>query len=935
MCRACDQDRSIATSNGIGFQGNGLGEAIALARLHYQKALTDSRYTGEDAMPADGVGDRISHLALQSPADIALVATFLDTVPNDDTTTATVTVGGTRFVSTINTPEDEDWIKVELQAGVTYDIGLYGTRTGPTGVPLRDPLVELYDSNDNFLRSDDSGGAHSQYSDNALLIFTPEVTGTYYINARAWDTSDPVGLGVDLNPATTRGDYVGDYEVFVEVSAYEPDYYNIRYETVDDPSTARDEVGLPTLDSSPLHSLDWQTRFDGSSRNPDGAEGPRPTGNEVETKIGGKNVIYYYFAQEGEIFVDNAADPLNLTTTMVAKGMAAWEKKAFDLALNEYEKVADVVYVEIQDRFAADIVVVTYVGTPGPFTPSVLGRMSPPDTASEGQTEFNAGDGRWNQQDLAPGGFFFGTLIHELGHGHGMSHPHDVGGGRASVMRGVEEDGTANYTLGDFDLNQSVYTMMSYMDGWQTSPYGMTSSTDGYGFIGSLMAFDIAVIQDKYGVNEEWATGNDTYVLRDENVTAQFDANGNITREATAYKSIWDGGGLDQIVYNGTRDATIDLRPATLKYEHGGGGWMSYANGIHGGFTIANAVTIENASGGGGNDTLIGNDVANKLHGNGGNDTIKGNGGNDTLDGGAGIDNLQGGTGNDTYWVDTGDTVTELADEGLDYVWARSSFVLAAGSHVEQLGTADWRLTTALNLTGNEFNNTITGNNGVNQLRGGGGNDRLKGLDGNDMLEGGTGTDTMDGGAGNDTFYVDTGDTVVEAVGGGLDYVWARNSFVLTAGAEVEILGTVDYRLTDALNLTGNEFNNSITGNNGANVITGGGGADNLKGLEGADVFRYVATSDSAGSAVDRILDFVSGTDKIDLSAIDAIAGTAANDAFTFIGNAAFSGVAGQLRAQTVGGQTHIFGDTNGDSIADLHIIVANTTTVVGGDFVV
>ena len=27
------------------------------------------------------------------------------------------------------------------------------------------------------------------------------------------------------------------------------------------------------------------------------------------------------------------------------------------------------------------------------------------------------------------------------------------------------------------------------------------------------MAFDIAAIQDKYGVNEDWATGNDTYVL--------------------------------------------------------------------------------------------------------------------------------------------------------------------------------------------------------------------------------------------------------------------------------------------------------------------------------------------------------------------------------------------------------------------------------------
>ena len=43
------------------------------------------------------------------------------------------------------------------------------------------------------------------------------------------------------------------------------------------------------------------------------------------------------------------------------------------------------------------------------------------------------------------------------------------------------------------------------------SPYGQADTNEGYGWLGSLMALDIAVIQDKYGVNEDWATGNDTY----------------------------------------------------------------------------------------------------------------------------------------------------------------------------------------------------------------------------------------------------------------------------------------------------------------------------------------------------------------------------------------------------------------------------------------
>ena len=104
--------------------------------------------------------------------------------------------------------------------------------------------------------------------------------------------------------------------------------------------------------------------------------------------------------------------------------------------------------------------------------------MSPPDEENEGRTEFNANDERWTEEGLQPGGFSFTTLIHELGHGHGLAHPHD-NGGHSGIMHGVESDGVAfSYTNGDFDLNQSVYTMMSYEDGWEKSPYGSAETTD-------------------------------------------------------------------------------------------------------------------------------------------------------------------------------------------------------------------------------------------------------------------------------------------------------------------------------------------------------------------------------------------------------------------------------------------------------------------------
>ncbi len=120
------------------------------------------------------------------------------------------------------------------------------------------------------------------------------------------------------------------------------------------------------------------------------------------------------------------------------------------------------------------------------------------------------------------------------------------------------------------------------------------------------MALDIAVIQAKYGANLDFATGDDVYRLPEAN------------RPGTFFSCIWDAGGDDRIVFGGARDCTIDLRAATLLGEEGGGGWVSHARGIYGGFTIANGVVIEGASGGGGDDTLRGNAAGNRLSGGAG-----------------------------------------------------------------------------------------------------------------------------------------------------------------------------------------------------------------------------------------------------------------------------------------------------------------------------
>jgi serralysin len=541
-----------------------------------------------------------------------------------------VSVGGAPKIGTIGTIGDQDFYKVTLEAGKTYEIDLFGQVGGKSLVPLLDSYVELYNASGTLLASADGGASTLINTVNsgfdAILTFQASVTGTYYINARAF------------------GNELGDYALSVKaVDPNGPGVYHPYYDS-----------------GSPLNAIDWGSqvnKVNQTARNPDGNEGTRstsangadPTGNAQGTPvysslldipalaaaqgkdITGKNVITIYFAKAGDLItsIEDPTSPGLPPVMLNVRDVQSFEMTAVMTALGEFEKVADVVYLVVTNRAHADFTYTSYIGTPGPGI-SLLGSMSPPDEPDEGLAQFNSGDERWNSTNLAQGGFSFVTLIHEFGHGHGLAHPHD-NGGHSGIMNGVEAEGAgvADYTTGDFDLNQGVFTMMSYEDGWQTSPYGNAPTDVGYGYLGGLMAFDIAAIQDKYGVNEDYAAGNDTYTLKDVNAPGTY------------YSSIWDGGGTDEIVYSGSRDANIDLRQATLQYEVGGGGFVSYATGIFGGFTIANGVTIENATSGSGNDTLRGNAAGNRLDGGAGADVLQGDGGADILIGGAGADTFR------------------------------------------------------------------------------------------------------------------------------------------------------------------------------------------------------------------------------------------------------------------------------------------------------
>jgi Ca2+-binding RTX toxin-like protein len=139
-------------------------------------------------------------------------------------------------------------------------------------------------------------------------------------------------------------------------------------------------------------------------------------------------------------------------------------------------------------------------------------------------------------------------------------------------------------------------------------------------------------------------------------------------------------------------------------------------------------------------------------------------------------------------------------------------------------------------------------------------------------------------------------------------------------------------------NAIGGSGNDSLTGNDGINLLRGGGGSDKLYGLGGADtlsggagtdIFDFNSVKDSLSSARDTIQDFVRGVDRIDLRTIDANAAAGGDQAFSFIGNKAFTGQSGQLNFAS----NMLSGDVNGDKIADFRINVTGITALAAADF--
>jgi Ca2+-binding RTX toxin-like protein len=461
--------------------------------------------------------------------------------------------------------------------------------------------------------------------------------------------------------------------------------------------------------------------------------------------------------------------------------------------------------------------------------------------------------------------------------------------------------------------------------------------------------------------NMAGGAGNDGYVVDDvaDVVTESPDAGIDVVYTALAVYTL--GPNLEDLTVNyfagvphdftlnaGDNRVTGESGPDFLRLQQGGVDHVFGLNGNDVFYFGAAMTTADSADGGGGTDQIA----------------LQGDySGANALTFGAGVvsvENLALLPGSDTRFGDPGTNF-------YDYVIATLDVNLAAG--VQMVIDAN-RLRVGEDFT---FNGSAE-SDGSFFVYGGGGTDNLTGGAKNDVFLFGAqcqwgASDVLTGGAGIDQLalrgdytiafgagqligieqiaLVSAFDTRFGALGDAYDYNLTMDDANVAAGIQM----TVDAALlrpgesltfnggaeTDgSFRIFGGQGNDLIVGGQNGDVIAGGAGRDMLFGNAGSDVFRYNAAADSTAASQDIVRDFALG-DLLDLSRIDADSAAAGNQAFSFIGTAAFGHHSGELRVEEQRGSIWLVqGDTDGDAAADFELLlfIVDGHPPTSGDFI-
>ena len=411
---------------------------------------------------------------------------------------------------------------------------------GTGSTPLTDTYLYLENASGVQLASNNDGGPHAS----SIITYTALTSGTYYLNiANNWTVSGQYGAG--------------QYGLSVTTGT------------------------KPNFDfSMGAGAVDAHTSWANS------------------TGTTGSTVVTYGFRDTAATYTEPGSNIASFTRLTSA------EISAVNLALKLWSDVAGIQFVQVNPggyTNNATILLGNYSDSTDGAGAFALYPGSTVASSSSGDVWLNTANGI-SQTNANVGTYTFQTILHELGHAIGLSHPGDY-----NATPGV----TFSYAnSAQFLQDSEQYSVMSYFGA--TSTGGAIPTND----IGSPLMLDILALQNIYGANMATRTGDTTYGFGS-NAGSPYAFASNSAPQFC----IWDAGGIDTLNCSSySQNQTINL----------GAGTFSDIGGYKANISIAMNVTIENAVGGSGDDIITGNSADNVLTGNGGNDTLIGGGGVDT-----------------------------------------------------------------------------------------------------------------------------------------------------------------------------------------------------------------------------------------------------------------------------------------------------------------
>lgn len=558
-----------------------------------------------------------------------------------------------------------------------------------------------------------------------------------------------------------------------------------------------------------------------------------------------------------------------------------------------------------------------------------------------------------------------------------------IGGAGADILNGGNGYDIASYTFAAGPVTVDLSTGTGSGGDILTGIEGLVGSGEDNSLTGND---DANIIDGGLGadvINGRGGFDTVTYASRSTAVMVNLATGENTDGDTLLNIEAITGGLADDALTGNSNSNVLDGGGGADSLDGGGGNdYVSYASRLEN--IEANLATgintdddiyysVENLIGGWGNDLLTGDGQINHIQGGWGDDVLAGGAGADVLDGGEGVDIVSYAEHSAAVVVDLvsgsnpdGDIFNSIegviGGAGSDYIYGDHKYNIIYGNNGsdfisggpnsdyidggEGLDVVDYSYISSdiiyyIGVSAPLEGDILVSIEGIST---GSGNDYLRGDEGNNVFYGGAGDDVILGGGGADWIYGAEGQDFFDG-GDGDDIINYKSSISgvvidLEAGygtggdAQGDTWISVEHATgsqhadvisgTSSNNILGGwGGNDQIEGRDGDDVIDGRLGADFLIGGSGADRFIVFSIIDSgvALNDQDRVLDFdATEGDRIDFRTLAADIGP-----LSYVGTAAFSGSAGEIRswASSVLGFTHVGLDADGDAMADMILLVA------------